>query len=83
MPQPDTLEEQFDESHNCLMHAGAKWTGQPYVFLDDEGVEIAAGDSDRPDRGISVSHKFGTQITGPMSSPKCRKTSALAAGIGA
>ena len=67
MPQPDTLEEQFDESHNCLMHAGAKWTGQPYVFLDDEGVEIAAGDSDRPDRGISVSHKFGTQITGPMS----------------
>jgi len=35
--------------------------------MDDESVAIAAGENDRPDRGISVSHKFGTQITGPMS----------------
>ena len=65
--QPDTLDEQFDETHNLLLHAGAEWTGQPYAFMDDESVSLVAGENDRPDRGITVTHKFGTQISGPMS----------------
>jgi hypothetical protein len=67
MPEPVTLEEQFDETHNVLLQAGAECDGQPYLFMDDESVSIVAGESDRPDRGISVTHIFGTQITGPMS----------------
>jgi hypothetical protein len=67
MPEPVTLVEQFDETHNVLLQAGAECDGQPYLFMDDASVSIVAGESDRPDRGISVTHLFGTQITGPMS----------------
>jgi hypothetical protein len=66
-PQSDCLYELLDPVIPRLLHAGDEWTGQPYVYLDDEGVEIAAGNDDRGDKGITVTSEFGTQITGPMS----------------
>ena len=66
-PVSDCLYELLDPTIPRLLHSGDEWTGQPYVYCDDEGIEIAAGDSDRGDKGITVTSEFGTQITGPMS----------------
>jgi hypothetical protein len=50
-----------------LLHSGETWEGQPYIFADKTGVEISAGESQRPDVGISVDAQFGTQVVGPFS----------------
>jgi len=66
-PQPIPLEERYDDTHRRLLHGGDTWTGQPYGLFDDDGIELAAGDGQRPGNGIGITPEFGTQITGPMS----------------
>jgi hypothetical protein len=64
---PQELWELLDPSIPRLLHSGEEWTGQPFIYINDDGVEIAAGLSDQHDKGICVTAEFGTQITGPMS----------------
>jgi hypothetical protein len=65
--QPTDLYELMTPAIPRMLHSGDDWEGQPYVYLDENGVEMAAGTSDRGDKGITVTSEFGTQITGPMS----------------
>ena len=76
----DRLYELMDESHPRMLHAGDEWQGQPYVYIDDAGVEITAGKSDRGDRGLAVTSEFGTQITGPMSFSEMPQNISLGCG---
>jgi hypothetical protein len=82
MPEPVTLEEQFDETHNVPASGrGGMRLGSPIVFMDDESVSIVAGESDRPDRGISVTHIVRNANHGAHElSRRCRKTSAFGCG---
>jgi hypothetical protein len=82
-PTPVALEELYDDTHRRLLHSGDTWTGQPYALLDDSAIELAAGNGDRPNHGIGITAEFGTQITGPMSFPRCRRTSVWREGTGA
>jgi hypothetical protein len=66
-PQPIPLEELYDNTHRRLLHGGDQWTGQPYGLFDDDGIELAAGNGQRPNCGIGITPDYGTQITGPMS----------------
>ena len=79
-PKSDRLYELMDPSIPRLLHSGDDWDGQPYVYIDDNGVEVSAGKSDRGDKGVSVTSEFGTQITGPMSFAEMPQSIAFGGG---
>ena len=66
-PKPINLYELLEPATPRLLHAGDEWDGQPFLYMDDAGVQIVAGEDDRGDKGIHITSEFGTQITGPMS----------------
>jgi hypothetical protein len=63
-----------------LLHSGEEWNGQPYVYVDDSGIDLVAGTSERPDQGISVNSDYGTQVTGPFSMSDMPQNIAVANG---
>lgn len=63
-----------------MLHAGEAWTGQPYVLIDDSGIEICAGTSDRPDGGLTVDSTLGTQVSGPFSMSAMPQEISMAGG---
>lgn len=44
-----------------LLHAGEDWTGQPYVYVDQNSVVV----SGTPGQGIISDSDFGLTLTGP------------------
>lgn len=79
-PKDTKLWDLVDSSIPRLLHSGEEWVGQPYVYLNPDGVEIVAGNSDRPEMGVAVTSEFGTQITGPMSFSEMPQNISLAGG---
>ena len=79
-PKSDRLYELLEEEIPRMLHSGDEWTGQPYVYMDAEGVEVSAGNSDRGDKGVTVTSEFGTQITGPMSFAEMPQNISMAGG---
>lgn len=63
-----------------LLHSGEEWNGQPYAYLDDSGIDLVAGSSERPDQGISINSDYGTQVTGPFSMSDMPQNIAVAQG---
>src|ERR1035441_6808963 len=79
-PKSDPVYELIEERITGMLHAAGQGTRQPYVYMDAAGVEVSAGNSDRGDKGITVTSEFGTQITGPMSFAEMLQNISMAGG---
>lgn len=48
-----------------VTYAGDEWTGQPYIAVSEDGINLSAGEGKT--NGIAISEKFGTTIGGKVS----------------